>query len=263
MRSTLTQLCTSSNPSFSAVTVKWTQAIIDEINAAIAGCQCGPIVFNVPTQTSDTTTNLGTLYQNINRIYYIDPTTLQLVPALLRGESATIVANPATGDSNYIAAQWTIPVDCNGQMNYSGALSPPSSTSSIVPLAPAGMIPIAYDSQWSILNGVAKTVNFQAVTAKISVASNARTTRTVASCTAADYCIDSTLPGASPITLGQPRQWFQTLAALESAIAAYNAAHPTSQVRLSSLQPWATIWPNTAYYQVLLGSLNYVVLAYV
>ena len=36
-----------------------------------------------------------------------------------------------------------------------------------------------------------------------------------------------------------------------------------SQVRLSSLQPWATIWPNTAYYQVLLGSLNYVVLAYV
>ena len=98
-------------------------------------------------------------------------------------------------------------------MNYSGALSPPSSTSSIVPLAPAGMIPIAYDSQWSIINGVAQTVKFQAVTAKISVTSNARTTRTVASCTAADYCIDSTLPGASPITLGQPRQWFQTLAA--------------------------------------------------
>ena len=68
----------------------------------------------------------------------------------------TIVADPATGDSNYIAAQWTIPVACNGQMNYSGALSPPSSTSSIVPLAPAGMIPIAYDSQWSILNGVGR-----------------------------------------------------------------------------------------------------------
>ena len=130
MRSTLTQLCTSSNPSFSAVTVKWTQAIIDEINAAIAGCQCGPIVFNVPTQTSDTTTNLGTLYQSINRIYYIDPTTLQLVPALCAGNTATIVADPATGDSNYIAAQWTIPVDCNGQMNYSGAQLPPSSTSS-------------------------------------------------------------------------------------------------------------------------------------
>ena len=88
VRSTLTQLCTSSNPTFSAATMKWTQAIIDEINAAIAGCRCGPIVFNVPTQTSDTTTNLGTLYQSINRIYYIDPTTLQLAPALLRGESA-------------------------------------------------------------------------------------------------------------------------------------------------------------------------------
>ena len=93
-------------------------------------------------------------------------------------------------------------------MNYSGALSPPSSTSSIVPLAPAGMIPIAYDSQWSILNGVGQTVNFRAVTAKISVASNARTTRTVASCTAADYCIDSTLPAvpdhAGPVTAVVP-----------------------------------------------------------
>ena len=112
VRSTLTQLCTSSNPSFSAVTVKWTQAIIDEINAAIAGCQCGPIVFNVPTQTSDTTTNLGTLYQNINRIYYIDPTTLQLVPALCAGRAprssptrplATATTSPPSGQSQSIA----------------------------------------------------------------------------------------------------------------------------------------------------------------
>jgi hypothetical protein len=263
IRNTLTQLCSSSNPTFSASTRLWSQAIIDEINNAIANCNCGPLVFNVPTQFSDTTTNLGSIYQSINRIYYVDPATVQLTPALQRGESASVVDTPTTRHGTYISVPWNIPIDCNGEMNYGGAQLLSSSGASVISLAPAGTIPVAYDSQWSLINGQAQNVQFPQVGAKITVSSNPRTTRTVASCTAADYCIDSTLPGASPITLGQPRQWFQTLAALESAIAAYNAAHPTSQVRLSSLQPWATIWPNTAYYQVLLGSLNYVVLAYV
>ena len=94
VRDALTQLC---NSTFSADTVKWTQAIIDEINNAIANCQCGPTVFEVPTTTIDNLIGAGTTYQSIQRIYYIDPTKYQLAPALQRGETVTVTSDPSMG----------------------------------------------------------------------------------------------------------------------------------------------------------------------
>ena len=149
-------------------------------------------------------------------------------------------------------------------MNYSGALSPPSSTSSIVPLAPAGMIPIAYDSQWSILNGVGQDCELPSGDRQ----DQRRQQRQ-------DHADGGVMHGGRLLhRLDPPRRVPNHARPVTSMVS--NARRlairhcrlqlsPPHKVRCGSAasslgQP---IWPNTAYYQVLLGSLNYAVLSYV
>jgi hypothetical protein len=256
VRNTLTQLCTSSNPTFSASTKLWSQAIITEINNAIANCQCGPLTFYAPAQMA--LCNIGSLTV---QEYYIGGTALQVTPQLQLGEVAGVSGWwPPTEQFPFEIASigWNVPVNCSGSMVYAAAQNQANGQQYAASAClPSGSLLVAETS--SIPSG--SDLPAYTISAKIIVGTNPSAYRTVPSCSAIDYCIDFSVTGLATITLGQSRQWFPTLTALDSAIAAYNTAHPTKQVRLSSLQPWTAYWPNTAYNQVLFNNLNYVILA--
>jgi len=82
VRDTLTKLCASSNPVFIAPLTIWAQAIIDEINKAIANCQCtecdlaadAGITINVTVPAS--VTSLGWRYGGYQWAEWIDFTSL-------------------------------------------------------------------------------------------------------------------------------------------------------------------------------------------
>jgi hypothetical protein len=92
-RDKLTEICANA-PEFSAETVKWTQAIIDELNTAIDGCECGGCEVAYVYMPDET--------------YPFTMTTFGTMEELWNNEHATLIhETEGTNASNTASEKWT------------------------------------------------------------------------------------------------------------------------------------------------------------
>ncbi len=120
VRNKLAAIC-ANHPTFSAATVKWTQAVIDELNTAITNCQCCNLAGDVGVQiTAAVSVELKNMFQSGGMYYWqiwlnlSDLNGLQLGASGMSYRSATAVC---TTTYDTLAPYTTgLGVNCNGTL---------------------------------------------------------------------------------------------------------------------------------------------------
>ena len=123
----------SNSPTFSAPLVKWTQTIVDELNEAIANCQCGPYTIPLTYVTYSTLTNVtgpaesGTLAWSSRRSGCTPAapfSTVYGVPVSVTQQTDKIIGTSATMGPEQ-SRDYSDEVTVNADWTYEGGYGPP------------------------------------------------------------------------------------------------------------------------------------------
>jgi hypothetical protein len=248
VRAKLQEICTNA-PTFSASLVKWTQAIIDELNAAINECvTCSPhaddgIAFG-PIPLIDYPYGANGWH-----LHYFDPSQYQVGRSGIKGREATIVASPEYG-SDYIKT-YELGILCNGYLNLGDWSPPAGDTSAARVLVAEGLLPV-------IDTPGPRTIT-ASITIDLGANANSSWLRCASDCSQPDYLatIGGSINGMGPLA----SRWYPSLDAVNAGLAVYNSKH-TQQLQIASTTKYSpygnpTI-PTGAWDDCYMVSLAYV-----